>query len=222
MRKFVYTDGKSNKFWNIDLQGRRCTVQFGKVGSAGQTQRKEFADEAAAVKAHDKLIAEKLAEGYQETTTAAAPAAPTAPAPGPGQGLLSDPTLTALLETCWENLDDHTPRLVLADWLEEHGAADRAEITRLEAALKDADRHGNEWLRLRRRWKDLLAAQQREWLGPALADALKATEALVFCGGWLWEVAFSGIDYRDEDVSRGPFPIERIARLETLALGLSE
>jgi hypothetical protein len=37
--------------------------------------RKEFADEAAAVKARDKLIAEKLGKDYVETT-------PAAPAPG--------------------------------------------------------------------------------------------------------------------------------------------
>jgi uncharacterized protein (TIGR02996 family) len=205
MRTFTFTDGKSNKFWSIDRQGRRFTVRFGKIGASGQTQVKEFPDEAGAKKEHDKLVAEKLAKGYQETTNAAATAAtaaPTAPAPVPNQGPLGDPTLTALLETCWENLDDNTPRLVLADWLEEHGEADRAEITRLEVDRKDADRRGKEWSRLHKRWKDLLAAHQREWLGPILADTLQAAATLVFCGGWLWEVGFNGIDAGEYDVSR--------------------
>jgi predicted DNA-binding WGR domain protein len=68
MRTFVFTDDKSNKFWNIELDGSRFTVTFGKVGTKGQTQTKEFADEGQARKAHDKLVAEKLGKGYVETT----------------------------------------------------------------------------------------------------------------------------------------------------------
>ena len=56
MRTFVLTDSKSNKFWNIDLQGARFTVTFGKVGTKGQTQTKDFPDAAKAQKAHDKLV----------------------------------------------------------------------------------------------------------------------------------------------------------------------
>src|SRR3954453_14503674 len=85
MRCFTFTDDKSNKFWNIDLQGKRFTVQFGKTGAAGQTQIKEFADEAAARREHDKLVAEKLKKGYVETTPggSAAPAPTPTPTPPP-------------------------------------------------------------------------------------------------------------------------------------------
>ena len=38
MRKFVYTDDKSSKFWNIDLKGTSFTVTYGKVGAAGQSK----------------------------------------------------------------------------------------------------------------------------------------------------------------------------------------
>jgi uncharacterized protein (TIGR02996 family) len=151
LRTFTYTDDKSKKFWNVELQGRRFTAQFGKIGTSGQTQVKDFASEAAALKAHDKLVAEKLAKGYTETTAAAATGASTAPAPRRRKGPLSDPVLTALLEACWENLDDRTPCLVLADWLDEHGETARAEITRLEVPLKDADPRSEEWSRLYQR-----------------------------------------------------------------------
>src|SRR5690349_8941601 len=75
MRTFEYRDGRSNKFWSIDLQGASFTVTFGKIGSKGQTQIKTFADAATARAAHDKLVREKLAKGYVEKT-AAAPAPP--------------------------------------------------------------------------------------------------------------------------------------------------
>jgi uncharacterized protein (TIGR02996 family) len=81
MRSFTFSEGTSNKFWNIDLQGKQFTVTFGKIGTNGQTQVKAFADEAAAKKEHDKLVAEKVKKGYAEATAAptAAPVAPPAP-----------------------------------------------------------------------------------------------------------------------------------------------
>jgi predicted DNA-binding WGR domain protein len=63
MRTFEHRDGRSHKFWTIDLQGDRFTVTFGRSGTAGQTQTKTFADETKARAAHDKLVAEKLAKG---------------------------------------------------------------------------------------------------------------------------------------------------------------
>src|SRR3954463_9947064 len=90
MRSFTFKEGTSNKFWNIDLQGKQFSVTFGKVGTNGQTQIKSFADEASARKEHDKLVAEKVKKGYAETTaavpapaTASVPAAKAAPAPPP-------------------------------------------------------------------------------------------------------------------------------------------
>ena len=79
MRSFTFSEGTSNKFWNIDLQGGQITVTFGKIGTNGQTQVKSFADDAAAKKEHDKLVAEKTKKGYAETTVASTPAA--APVP---------------------------------------------------------------------------------------------------------------------------------------------
>ena len=38
----------------------------------------------------------------------------------------------ALLRAVCENPDDDTPRLVFADWLQEHGEGDRAEFIRLQ------------------------------------------------------------------------------------------
>src|SRR5262249_27900799 len=54
MRTFVYTDAKSNKFWHIELHGVSFTVTFGRVGTKGQTQTKDFPNAATAKKEHDK------------------------------------------------------------------------------------------------------------------------------------------------------------------------
>jgi uncharacterized protein (TIGR02996 family) len=45
-----------------------------------------------------------------------------------------DPTLAGLLRACKDEPFDDARRLVLADWLEEHGDADRAEFLRLTLA----------------------------------------------------------------------------------------
>ncbi|GMU55010.1 MAG: hypothetical protein AMXMBFR33_41560 [Candidatus Xenobia bacterium] len=86
MRHFEFSEGSSNKFWEIDLQGDSFVVRWGKIGTAGQSQTKSFASEARAQLEHDKLIAEKVGKGYQETG-GAAPGTPApraaAPAPAP-------------------------------------------------------------------------------------------------------------------------------------------
>jgi predicted DNA-binding WGR domain protein len=70
-RVFEYTEGTSQKFWSISLDGKSHTVRFGRLGSSGQTQTKEFATEAEARKSYDKLIQEKLKKGYVERGTGA-------------------------------------------------------------------------------------------------------------------------------------------------------
>jgi predicted DNA-binding WGR domain protein len=65
-REFQFQEGSSAKFWAIELEGKRFTVQFGRTGTAGQTQTKDFSSEADARKACEKLIAGKLRKGYQE------------------------------------------------------------------------------------------------------------------------------------------------------------
>jgi predicted DNA-binding WGR domain protein len=67
-REFQYTDEKSDKFWHIELADSSFTVHFGRTGTNGQTQTKEFGSAEAAKKEYEKLIAEKVKTGYTETT----------------------------------------------------------------------------------------------------------------------------------------------------------
>ena len=64
MPRFEFSEGTSNKFWEIELSGVSFTTTFGKIGTAGQSSTKEFATEQAAKKEYDKLIAEKTKKGY--------------------------------------------------------------------------------------------------------------------------------------------------------------
>ena len=73
-RTFLFNDDKSSKFWDIEINGSSFTVNYGKVGTGGQTQTKDFADDAACQKAAEKLIAEKTKKGYVEEVATEAPA----------------------------------------------------------------------------------------------------------------------------------------------------
>lgn len=85
MRHFEFSEGTSNKFWEIELDGDSFTVRYGKIGTDGQTQTKTFDSPDKAQKEYDKLVAEKVKKGYVEGgggTPAPRPAA-ARPAAGP-------------------------------------------------------------------------------------------------------------------------------------------
>jgi uncharacterized protein (TIGR02996 family) len=151
MRTFVFTDAKSNKFWHIDLQGANFRVTFGKVGSSGQTQVKDFPDALQARKAHDKLVAEKLAKGYVETTAAARSSSPAPLQQSLEQALVEDP-------------DDLAAHSAYADYLAEQGDP-RGELIQVQLALEDPARSPKERAGLRQREEDLLRQHAPHWLG---------------------------------------------------------
>ena len=67
LRYFEYSDGKSNKFWEISVDGASHTVRYGRIGTDGTTKTKEFDDEDEAMADAQKLIAQKVKKGYEET-----------------------------------------------------------------------------------------------------------------------------------------------------------
>ena len=66
VRHFEFIGGASKKFWEISQSGNSLTVRFGRIGTAGQSQTKTFADEARAKREAATLTAEKLKKGYVE------------------------------------------------------------------------------------------------------------------------------------------------------------
>jgi predicted DNA-binding WGR domain protein len=65
-RYFEFSEGSSNKFWEISMSGNDVKTRYGKIGTPGQQTLKEFGDSAAAKKEYDKLIHEKTKKGYVE------------------------------------------------------------------------------------------------------------------------------------------------------------
>jgi predicted DNA-binding WGR domain protein len=69
VKKLHYSDGKSDKFWTITIEGNSHTVHYGRVGTNGQTQTKEFSTDAEALKSYEKLVQQKLKKGYVEVNS---------------------------------------------------------------------------------------------------------------------------------------------------------
>lgn len=66
MRYFEFKDDKSAKFWEIKQEQNNLQIRWGKIGTNGQSQTKEFESDSKAQLAYDKLVKEKTGKGYIE------------------------------------------------------------------------------------------------------------------------------------------------------------
>ena len=66
-----FEEGTSSKFWRARVEGKTLYVNYGKIGSNGQTQVKDLGDPAAARAEYDKLVRDKRKKGYQDSVGAA-------------------------------------------------------------------------------------------------------------------------------------------------------
>src|SRR5687767_9714015 len=74
----VFIDEKSKKFWRARKDKTDLYVNWGRIGTDGQTQLKEFDSTAACEKEFEKLVDSKRAKGYvDEGGASEAPEAPT-------------------------------------------------------------------------------------------------------------------------------------------------
>ncbi len=156
MRSFKYTDNKSDKFWKIEHKDSSYTVRFGRIGTKGQSKTKDFPTPEAAQTAYDKIIAEKLAEGYVETT----------PTP------LATGTESVLERAVLDDPDDLAAISAYADWLGQEGDP-RGEFIQVQLALEDEGHPADSRKELKKRERALLKAHAEEWLG-GLAEFLLA------------------------------------------------
>jgi uncharacterized protein (TIGR02996 family) len=147
MRTFQFSDAKSHKFWNIEVTGTRYEVQFGKVGSAGQRQRKTFATAAEAQADADRLVKEKLKKGYIETSPKAAAS-----------------EAEAFESALQANPDDLAGWCAYADYLVEHGDP-QGEFMQTQIALEDAKLSKSARTALQKKEAELLKKHEAEWVG---------------------------------------------------------
>ncbi|QJW96557.1 WGR domain-containing protein [Frigoriglobus tundricola] len=189
MRTFQFSDAKSHKFWNIDVQGTSFTVTYGKIGTTGQTQTKTFASDAAAQAEADKLVKEKTKKGYVETT----PKATVSDAEAFETALRAHP-------------HDLAGWSAFADFLAERDDP-RGEFMQTQIALEDESRPKKERDTLKKKEAALLKTHAATWLG-ALAPFLLNQKApkrawrpetikFAFRRGWLadLEVPNLGVEF---------------------------
>ncbi|HEY1191623.1 MAG TPA: TIGR02996 domain-containing protein [Gemmata sp.] len=178
MRTFLLNDGNGYRFWNVAVKGKAHTVTFGKSGTAGQSKTKPFATPAAARAAADKLIADRLARGYIETTPK-----------------VLSPEETAFEDALRANPHDFATWCAYADWLEEKGDP-RGTFMQVQLALEDTARPTKERNALKKQERELLLAHAPEWLGPFAEFALNPDLDTVHCTytrGWLNRIEFDNL-----------------------------
>lgn len=152
-RRFELESASSAKFWTISLEENLQTVQYGRLGTLGQTKRKDFDNWDLAEASYHKLIDEKLKKGYEEQIPATA-------AEIRREKKLHDPFLKEILA----DPDDPGPYAVYADWLTERGDP-RGEFIHIQLQLEDENLRTADRKELQKREKQLLSRYQEKWLG---------------------------------------------------------
>jgi uncharacterized protein (TIGR02996 family) len=177
MRTFQFGDEQSLRFWNIDREGNRLTIRHGKATGGVRTLVKEFSDEATAHKELARLVREKLAKGYVETT----------PAPPP-------PVQQGLEDALVSSPDDLAAHMAYADWLNEQGDP-RGELIQTQLALEKLPRNDPTRPALQQRAQQLIRRHSLAWLGELAPFLLgKRTEL-----GTPFTIARGWLDYLDVD-----------------------
>jgi len=64
-QRYEYKRDQSNKFWAITWVDKEYSIQFGRVGTEGQTKVKTFADSRTAQLEAESVIRQKVLKGYE-------------------------------------------------------------------------------------------------------------------------------------------------------------
>jgi uncharacterized protein (TIGR02996 family) len=96
-----------------------------------------------------------------------------------------DATLAGLIHGCAAALEDNAPWLILADWLEDHGQAERAELVRVQCRLADWVPDWQERQALIARQDELIAAHRDVWLGPLAGLCHRVEFVRGLCRVWV-------------------------------------
>lgn len=61
-----FKDAKSNKFWRARTEGGELTINYGRIGTDGQTKVKDLGDAGSAKAEMDKVAGSKRRKGYED------------------------------------------------------------------------------------------------------------------------------------------------------------
>ena len=154
-REFHFKDDTSDKFWRITLDGKSHTVHFGRRGTKGQEQTKEFGSEEEARKSYEKLVAEKVKKGYVEVPSGAAPAPPA----GEEAGTLEAETIDEI-RVCVRS-GFYSQEEIVTQFCEERYEPDELDSEEVEAAVA----------------KELAALREEQKSWPGQTDCDRLTQA---------------------------------------------
>lgn len=123
---------------------------------------------------------------------------------------MSDAPDRKFVDTFVENIDDDLPRLVYADWLDEHGRAERAEFVRVQVERARLPAWDAAQVRLRLREDELLRLHGEEWL--AEMPAVEGARWERFRRGVVAEVRFASFDAmrKSAHACRAVAPVEAV------------
>jgi uncharacterized protein (TIGR02996 family) len=94
----------------------------------------------------------------------------------------------AFLQAILDAPDDDTPRLVYADWLDEHGDPERAEFIRVQCELARLRELDPQRVGLEAKGRTLLAAAGTAWVGPLVG----LTKEWIFRRGFVEGITMGG------------------------------
>jgi uncharacterized protein (TIGR02996 family) len=118
------------------------------------------------------------------------------------------PDEQAFVAALADSPDDAAGRLIFADWLDEHGATDRAEFIRLQCELERLAPADPRYPELHVRQLEMLAEHERDWLGD-WADRLVRWD---FKGGLLHSVTITPEAFLDHGADLfARHPVQRVA-----------
>lgn len=104
-KSLVCITAYSNKFWKIKAQGNFFIVSYGRIGTRGSINTKEFPSETLCLKEANRLIESKLKKGYRESEQQAEEVL---------EGSMTEDQFWTLLETAHRKGDDPEEQL---EWL---------------------------------------------------------------------------------------------------------
>jgi uncharacterized protein (TIGR02996 family) len=127
MARYEYTEGTSNKFWEIDVEDRKVITRFGRIGTKGQERVKTFKKSWEARRYRAGQVRRKTQKGYKLVRPGL---------PGAEPDAARDPELEAMIAADPDRAEGY---MVYADWLQAQGDP-RGELISVEHALLSSPR----------------------------------------------------------------------------------
>ncbi|HEU0030508.1 MAG TPA: WGR domain-containing protein [Kofleriaceae bacterium] len=202
MPRYEYSEGTSNKFWEIELSGASYVTKWGRIGAGSvSSSTKQHPDAAKAKKEYDKLVQEKLKKGYVLVGGGKAKSATKAKPPETKAASRNAELEKAIVA----KPDDADAYLVYADWLQTQGDP-RGELIVLQHAGKTKQANA------------LLAKHAEHFLGP-FATAKPETWELEWQHGFVRKarIGWPAFEWGMDDDAEGAGP--RVADDDDLEWG---